>query len=255
MAKLSRDLATPPGGTSTLHARETLMVSGTLGSNGAEVILPADGAACLAIDLRGTFSMTIEISGTIDGTNWIPIPVRPINVAAISYVAAITGTAAGLWAGKCPHYRAVRARVTAYTSGAATVTLVADNAPLDDSLQGMITTGVGTVTGASGAAATLTLAAPGAGLRHYLTYVAIVRSAAAVLTASATPVVVTTTNIPTALAFTFGADAAVLGVDKVIREDFAYPLAVTAQNTATTIVAPATTGVIWRLTAGFYVAP
>jgi hypothetical protein len=39
------------------------------------------------------------------------------------------------------------------------------------------------------------------------------------------------------------------------REDFAYPVSTVAQNTATTIVCPATVGVIWRITAGYYVAP
>lgn len=39
------------------------------------------------------------------------------------------------------------------------------------------------------------------------------------------------------------------------REDFAYPIAASAQNAATTIVCPATTNVIWRVTAGYYVAP
>lgn len=39
------------------------------------------------------------------------------------------------------------------------------------------------------------------------------------------------------------------------REDFAYPIAASAQNTAVTIVCPATTSVIWRVTAGYYIAP
>jgi hypothetical protein len=181
--------------------------------------------------------------------------VRPINQVALQYVAAVTGTAAGIWAGKCSPFRQIRARVTAYTSGAATTVLAADTAPLDDTLTGMIAPLLGTTTGAAAAAVTLTLAAPGAGLRQYLTYLAIVRSASVALTAGAAPTVVTTTNLPGSLAFTFGADAAVQGVDKVIREDFAFPLAASAQNTAVTIVCPATTGVIWRVTAGYYAAP
>jgi hypothetical protein len=114
---------------------------------------------------------------------------------------------------------------------------------------------LGTTTGAASAAVTLTLPAPGLGLRQYLTYIAIVRSASALLVPSAAPTVVTTTNLPGALAFTFGLDAAAQGVDKAIREDFAYPLAASAQNAAVTVVAPVVTGVIWRVTAGYYVAP
>lgn len=255
MSKLSRDLATPAGGSTVLHPREALIGTGTIGAANAEVIIPADGCATVAIDLRGTFNLTLEVAGTIDGTNWTLIPVRPVNVAGLQYVAAITGSTAGIWVGKCALFRSVRVRCTAYTSGAAAATIVADTAPLDDTLQGMIAPLIGTTTGASGAAVTLTIAAPGAGLRQYLTYLAIVRSAAALLTAGATPTVVTTTNLPGSLAFTFGADAAAQGVDKVIREDFAFPLAASAQNTAVTVVCPATTGVIWRVTAGYYVAP
>lgn len=250
MAKLSTDLRS-----ATLHPREAIFSTAALASNGAETIIVSDGCATVTIDLRGTFSMTIEVAGTVDGTNWIPIPVRPINVASVAYVASIVGTTAGTWVGQCAGYRQVRARVTAYTSGSATTVLVANNANYDNLMFGPVTSGIGTITAASGAAATLTLASPGAGLRHYLTYLSINRYAAAVLTASATPVVVTTTNLPGSLAFTVPADAAALGTIDRWREDFAFPIASSAQGTATTIVAPVATGVIWRITAGFYVAP
>lgn len=248
--KLSTDLVT-----STLHPRENLYAVGTLSSVNAEVIVNCDGASSFSIDLRGTFSGTIELSGTVDGTNWIPIPVRPLNVAGISYVATIVGTTQGTWVGKCGAFRKVRARETAHTSGAFTATLMTSNAILDDSLQGMVTPTLGTVTAAIGVAATLTLASPGAGLRHYLTYLSINRFAGALLSAAAAPVLVTTTNLPGTLVFSMPADAAAQGTIYPWREDFAYPLAASAQATATTIVAPATTGVIWRITAGYYVAP
>ena len=255
MGKLSRDLVTPTAGTALLHPRETIIGTGTIGAINGEVVIPVDGCSSVAIDLRGTFSMTLEVAGTVDGTNFTAIPVRPINQASITYVAAVTGTTAGTWVGKCAPFRSVRIRCTSYTSGAAVTTITGDTAALDDSLQGMVTTVAATATGATGAAVTLTIASPGAGLRQYLTYVGIIRSATALLTAGAAPTVVTTTNLPGALAFTFGADASPQGTDKVIREDFAYPLAASAQATAVTIVCPVTTGVIWRVTAGYYIAP
>jgi hypothetical protein len=252
MAKLSKDLAAGP-----LHPRETIFGTGNLGSLNAEVIIASDGCAAVAIDLRGTFNLTVEVSGTLDGVNWTPIAVKPVNQAAKLYVAAVTGSVAGVWVAALPApYRQVRARVTAYTSGAAATTLVAATALPDLSLDGMTTPAtLGAQSASAGAAITLTLASPGAGLRHYLTYLAINRFATALLTASATPVSVTTTNLPTSLAFLFAADAAPQGSLDRWREDFAYPIAASAQNTATSIVCPATTGVIWRVTAGFYVAP
>ncbi len=180
---------------------------------------------------------------------------RPVNQAAVAYVAAVVGTAAGTWVGMCAGYRQVRARVTAYTSGSATTFLAVDNAPYDNLMWGPVTSGIGTTVGTAGAATTLTLASPGAGLRHYITYLAINRFATALLTAAAAPVTVTTTNLPGTLAFSFAADAAAQGTLDRWREDFAFPVATNAQGTATTIVCPATTNVIWRVTAGFYVAP
>jgi hypothetical protein len=250
MAKVSKDLSV-----GTLHPRETLFIVGNLGALNAEVIVPTDGCSSIAIDLRGTFSMTIEVSGTVDGTNWTLICVRPINQATKQYVAAITGTAAGVWAASCPAYRQVRARVTAYTSGLAVTSLSASTAPLDNSAEGLVTAIIGTTTAAIGVAATLTLGAPGAGLRQYITYLSINRFAGAVLTPAATPVLVTTTNLPGTLVFSIPIEAAAQGTIDRYREDFAYPLAASAQNSSVTIVAPIVTGVIWRLTAGYYVAP
>lgn len=251
MAKLSTDNGTPR----VLHPRENLFVSGNLGVVNAEVIVNSDGASSFALDLRGTFSLTLEVSGTVDGTNWTPIPVRPVNIAAVAYLATIVGSAAGVWVGKTGPYRQIRARVTAYTSGTAITFLTASTANLDDSLLGMITPLLVTTTAAAGAAATLTLPAPGAGLRQYLTYLRLVRFAAAVLTPAAVPVLVTTTNLPGSPVFSFPADAAAQGTVFSFQEDFSYPLSASAQNTAVTVLAPITTGVLWRLTGGYYVAP
>lgn len=249
MAKLSRDLAS-----TTLHPREDIFSTVALSSLNAETIINCDGSSTVTLDLRGTFSLTIEVAGTVDGTNWTPIPMRPVNQASKLWVAAITGTVQGLWLGPITGYRQVRARVTAYTSGSATATLSASVSPFGAQYE-LITSNTGTTIGTAGAATTLTLAAPGAGLRHYITYLSINRFATAALTAAAAPVAVTTTNIPGTLAFSFAADAALQGSLDRWREDFAYAIAASAQNTATTIVCPATTSVIWRITAGYYVAP
>lgn len=249
MAKLSKDLSS-----GNLHPRENLFIAGTLGALNAELQLSCDGCSTVAIDLRGTFSMTVAIQGSVDGTNWTLIPVRPQTGGV--YVLGITGTSAGVWMASCVGFTKVRALVTAYTSGSATTVLSASTALFDDfARNGGCTPLLVTATGAAGAAVTLTIPAPGAGLRHYMTYLSINRFAAALLTAAAAPVVVTTTNLPGSLAFSFAADAAAQGTLDRWREDFAFPLMSSAQNTATTIVCPLTANVIWRVTAGYYVAP
>ena len=103
--------------------------------------------------------------------------------------------------------------------------------------------------------ATLTLTAPDAGLRHYITGLRIERHAVALLTAGTTPVVITTTNLPDALAFSTPMEAAAQGSVYEKALDPARALMTSAQNIATTIVAPLTTSLIWRLSATFYVGP
>ena len=50
MAKLSRDLSS-----GTLHPRENITGAGTLGALNSEILINADGASTVALDLRGTF--------------------------------------------------------------------------------------------------------------------------------------------------------------------------------------------------------
>lgn len=249
MGKLSRNLSA-----GLLDPRENLFTAGTLGALNAEVIADCDGASSVSLDLRGTFNLAVTVQGTIDGTNWHLIPMRPTVGGAFSVTAG--GTVPGAWMGSCAGYRRVRAIVTTFTSGAAAAVLMASNALFDDfAARGSITPLVVTATAAAGAALTLTLPSPGAGLRHYLTYLRIVRFASALLTPAAVPVVVTTTNMPGALAFSLPADAAAQGTVFSYQEDFAYPIVASAQNAATTVVMPIATGVLWRATAGYFVAP
>lgn len=255
MAKLSRDLATPVGGLAVLHPRESIFLSGMLAAPNAEVVIPVDGVSHVSLDVRGTYVGTLAVEGSIDGTNWTAIPVRQVNGGSILYVITTASAANGIFMGKATGYRMVRCRMSAFTSGLCVATLLGHTAPYEDALAAPVTQLLATSVGAAGAAVTLTLAAPGAGLRHYLTYLSINRFATTLLTAAAAPVTVTTTNLPGSLAFSISAEAAAQGTIDRWREDFAYPLASNALNTATTIVCPITTGVIWRVTAGYYQAP
>jgi hypothetical protein len=113
----------------------------------------------------------------------------------------------------------------------------------------------GTQTGAAAAAVTLTLAAPAAGLFQYITYIEITKTATALLTAAATPVLVTTTNIPGTPTIDWPADAALQGTQVVRQIAPAVPIKAVAAATAVTIVCPATTGVIWRVSAQYFIGP
>jgi len=115
-----------------------------------------------------------------------------------------------------------------------------------------------TISGAN-AAVTLTIAAAGAGLFHYITSVEIinVNPTAAAIAGSAVTLGYTSTNIPGAPAWTAG-NALAAGAEKVV-ERIVYPsggIKTTTANTATTIVAPAIgLGCVCRILVTYFVAP
>lgn len=221
-------------------------LTANLNTVNAEAYCDLSGQSTLAVDLRGTFVGTVQFEGTVDGTNYVVLP--GINQASQAFVT--TATAPGAFIISVAGYQRVRVRCTAYTSGTITVAMRASQG-----LQMLLTQSVPSIpatnTGATGAAVTLTLAAPGAGLFHYISSITLQRIATAVLTPAATPLVVTTTNLPGSLAFSAPADAAAQGVMHEQRFEPKEPIKSTTANTASTIVCPATTGVIWRVTATY----
>lgn len=219
------------------------------------------------------FVGTLEFTGAIDGidvpytapTMYFPIQAHPYSIGCnggtipqagqpILLDALVAANLTRVYSIPVQQLKKLRIRASAYTSGNCTIYAVADQNKSLNSVsaeQDPATLAV-TVTAAVGVAATLTLPAV-AGLRHYIDSLHIVRSATAALTASATPVVVTSTNLPGNPAFTFGQDVAGIGIDKEQRLDCGPEgFAATALGTATTIVMPAYVGVIWRATALYH---
>lgn len=238
-------------GTNLERPRTDVRTTGTLAALNAELLLSLNGESSASFDVRGTFVGTVVVEGSDDGTNFISIPFYN----SVTEVWATTATAAGTFdIPAISSLRVIRVRCSAYTSGSIITTL---NASLGSSLfysKPIPTTTTGTITAATGVAATLTLAAPGIGLYHYITRLVIERHTSTLLTAGATPTIVTTTNITGSLAFSIPADAAPQGqVYREVIEMGEHALKSTTANTATTIVAPATAGVIWRITAYYYV--
>lgn len=111
-----------------------------------------------------------------------------------------------------------------------------------------------TVTAASAIAATASLPAAGAGLFHYITSIDIQLYATAARTGSATPVLVTSTNMPGSPVWNFPTAQAIGAIDRY-AVPLLTPLKSSAANTATTIAAPIATAGIWRINVGYYVGP
>ncbi len=107
-------------------------------------------------------------------------------------------------------------------------------------------------TAAANTALTVTLPAVASSF-HYITRIEIARTATAALVGSAT-LVVTTTNLPGSLAWSFGNAMAVGGtqrdLDAILNTN---PLKSLVANTATTIVAPAPgAAVLWRINVYYF---
>lgn len=242
--------------------REQRTVTGTLAALNAEVVLPVNGdeSALIQIIASAATTCTVEISGSVDGgAIYFVIPALPFfgsggTIPVLSQTlfseAFSAVTPVRVYSVQCGGLSNVRIRTTAFT-GPGNLAVTMRSGPeyaIHPCSSFKPSTLCVTATGAASAAVTATLPAI-VGLRHYIDRITVTRSATAALIAAAAPVVVTTTNIPGALAMTFGSDAGGIGVDKeVVFDAGATGLAATAIGTATTIVAPVYTGVIWRTT-------
>lgn len=247
--------------------RERREISGTLASVNDSLVLDVNGDASATISIYGgggTLNATYVVEGSMDGTVYgsllafpnppfcaggtIPSAAQPMLLEAVNAASLrrVLHVAVG-------GLKKLRVRMSAFTAGSADVLIVSDtndsiNPYIRDQKTGTLLV---TVTAASGVAATATLPAV-AGLRHYLDQIFINRSYTALATASATPTVVTTSNIPGALAFTFGADAGAQGTDQESGLNFGGAgAAATALGVATTVVCPATPNVIWRVVVAY----
>ena len=248
--------------------RERREATGALSAPGAELVLALNGDQYAMVSILCTSLIaTIDFAGAVDaaGTTYASVVAYPISnmfnggsiplagqpLVSDSIVAAHF---LRVYAVPVAQLRSLRVRITSYTSGASQVTITSDtNASQHMLLQGASMPSTLYVTGTAAVSTGVTVTLPAvAGLRHYIDEVAVTRSATAALTASATPVVVTTTNLPGTPALTFGSDAGGIGVDVERRLPVGLGLSASAINTATTIVAPIWTGVIWRINVAYH---
>ena len=110
-----------------------------------------------------------------------------------------------------------------------------------------------TVTAAANTAATATLPAVAAQF-HYITGIEIMRTSTALLAGTAT-LVVTTTNLPGGLAWSFGNAMAAGATQRDLFLTFNNPIKSSAAGTATTVVMPAPgAAVLWRANVYYYTA-
>lgn len=271
--------------TGTITAANANTTSGTATAGSSVQITAPDGHSSWAIYVSGTFSAgtTLLTQGSLDGTNWFALNGRRNTDAATndmtSFIAAdfVGGPSPGganpsAWRGNLGAVRFFRVTASTFTlldsvsvqvSSSAAVgptffnTAAPATAPGTNAI-GFINdqraaTNAVTATAAAATAVTLTIPAAAAGLFTYVTHLEVTLYSTAARTGVATPITVTTTNLAGAPAFTFATAAAIGTADKqLVGPD--SPLKTTAAATATTVVAPAVTGALWRLTVFYFVA-
>lgn len=242
---------------------EQRSASGSITGANSELVLDVNGDESATIFMDGggaTLNATYGIEGSIDGTNYfsllafplpqfcnggtIPLAAQPLLTEAVN-----AGSLRRALSVCVAQLKKVRVRLIANTAGTVDVTINADDRQalspyVRDQKSATL---VVTATGAAAAAVTASLPAV-TGLRHYVDFVQVSKFNAAALTAAATPVLVTTTNIPGAPVLNFSAGGEAQGAEQSKEMDFGgQGAAATALGTATTVVCPATTGVIWRV--------
>lgn len=245
MGKLSADLTVR-----NLHPRENLFASGNLAALNAAISCFADGASNVMVSVSNAYVGTIVVEGRIDGANWDLIALKPVNGGGL-YVVSLASAAIGRWSGSCAKFTEVRARMASFTSGSASVLLMVDNGISDIIATPAADQFHAESIGTAGAALTLTIPAPGAGLYQFISRIEILRFPTAALTAAAAPIAVTSTNLPGSRTFRLSADAAAQGVIASAIFEGSKPLRASTVNTAVTIVCPLTTGVLWFASADY----
>ena len=275
---------TAPSSGPSLSGRSSLAALNTA------VTVPLTGIGALSFSVTGTWVGTLSPQYSLDGLAWTAD--TPLNNVTGGLVA--TTTVNGAFTSAVASYKFYRIIATAWTSGTASIVYNGSASSNFVVSQSLITDGLGagpvavkaastpavaadpslvvalspssplpglapttlwvTATAATGAAATATLPAAGAGLFHYVTSIDIQLYATAARTGSATPVLVTTTNLPGAPVYNFTTAQAIGAIER-----YAAPLLTAVKssvaNTATTIAAPIATTGLWRINVGYYAAP
>lgn len=227
---------------------------------------PLDGDASVVININGTGTAngTYIVEGTPDGTTYFPLvcyPYGPANLGGTLpqpgqpiYTEAVNvATVNRMLCAAVGGMQKIRVRLSVYASGSFDVAINSDDCPSispyvrDQKAATLLVT----ATAAVSTALTVTLPAV-VGFRHYIDTILVNRISSTALTAAAAPVLVTTTNISGLPVFSFGQDVSSVGAEKIQELDAGGSgLAALLAGTASTIVCPLYTGVIWRVTVAY----
>jgi len=116
------------------YSPANLTMQNAVTANGNGTLLNVNEYATAVLEVRGTFSATINFESSIDDTNWYPV-LATKNDGTISS----SCTTVGLYEIKVAAWKSIRARVSGYVSG--NVTVVGKVSPLVNAEKSMQVTG------------------------------------------------------------------------------------------------------------------
>ena len=213
----------------------------------ANLVLPTTGLASLSFSVAGTWVGTLAFQSSLDGIVWNTLSVLD-NTAGINITQTTTNS---IFIAAISTQRFNRVIALVWTSGTATLVYYGSSIPSVVAINTPSSRLAVTTTALTGVAATLTIPAVVAQF-HYITSLEIRLYSTAARVGAATPILVSTTNIPGAVVYTFETAGAVGTNTPIQGYNLALPLKSSTLNTATTIVAPAVVGGIWRITATYF---
>lgn len=113
----------------------------TLSSLNDIALIDSGSFTNVTVDTRGTFVAALAFEGSIDRVNWVPLYGSIANAASIG-TPITSATGPSMVSVFCGSVRWVRVRVSAYTSGSATVSLCSQHSTKNHLIEGPVTVGV-----------------------------------------------------------------------------------------------------------------
>lgn len=208
-----------------------------------------------SIQVTGTWTGTLQPQVSIDGTNWINIGPKLLNLNTGIYSSFIVSASIGIFQTDISANGNFRVTASAAMTGTAVVTIRTSQATIQSNkVTGDQSNLMVTATGAVNTAVTATLPAV-AGQFHYITSIQISKLYGVIGVAAGAGVIITSTNIPGTPAWTTEQLASPAGtVVRVVDLTPVTPIKSSVVNTATTIVCPIQLQSIWRINISYFAA-
>lgn len=220
-------------------------------ANSAPVVLASDQSSIPvtgAVTISAALPTGANTIGAISNTAFIANAGTNLNTSALALDATFTGGTARMKITDGTNNVSVKAAST--LAVATDVAQVVQLSPMNAQAATLVISATAAVSTAN----TATLPAAGVGLFHYIVRINIIKYASVATVGAAAPTIVTTTNMPGSLAWTTPTSLAV-GTQYETDINSSAPMKSSVANTATTIVCPLTTSIIWRVNVYYYTAP